>query len=432
LNELEGELITIEAINVHSSSKYFRPLVDRKGAVMGTPFLQTLELKVGARVMLTYNVDVSDCLTNGARGLLCGVERTEEGNITKLLIKFDERCQGARQRRLRHSWKYKNCTVVEKVLFTYTLSKKGSRGSNTAKIYQFPIVVCFSATAHKFQGQTIVKPNKAAMDLRTVFQAAMAYVMLSRVQHISQLFILECVPEHKLYACPKALEELERLNSISKNENPSNWEKDSRNKLKISFLNCQSLLYKIADIKEDIYLLKSNVLCLSETWLRSDNVKDEMKIDQYSLILNSVDRGRGLATYFKEGVQHEQNIKSKYLQLSKFSSEYIDIISVYRSKEGNITQLIDHLRLLLDTEKITIIGGDFNICLVQNKANELSTFLSCLGFKQLVNEATHIKGGHIDHVYIKGCNSADVELYSPYYTAMDHDALCISIEMESQ
>ena len=38
--------------------------------------------------MLTYNVDVSDCLTNGARGLLCGVERTEDGNIKKLLIKF--------------------------------------------------------------------------------------------------------------------------------------------------------------------------------------------------------------------------------------------------------------------------------------------------------------------------------------------------------
>ena len=77
LNELEGELITIEAINVHSSSKYFRPLVDKKGAVMGTPFLQTLELKVGARVMLTYNVDVSDCLTNGARGTLIGFEKNE-------------------------------------------------------------------------------------------------------------------------------------------------------------------------------------------------------------------------------------------------------------------------------------------------------------------------------------------------------------------
>ena len=126
------------------------------------------------------------------RGLLSGVEKNESGSVTKLFIKFDEECQGARQRRQKRLYRYKGCTVIERVLFTYTLSKKSSRGSNTAKIYQYPIVVCFSATAHKFQGQTILKPNRAVLDLRTVFQAAMAYVMLSRIQHISQLFILEC------------------------------------------------------------------------------------------------------------------------------------------------------------------------------------------------------------------------------------------------
>ena len=270
------------------------------------------------------------------------------------------------------------------------------------------------------------------MDLRTVFQAAMAYVMLSRIQHISQLFILECVPEHKLYACPKALEELQRLNSISKNSNPSNWEKDSKSRLKISYLNCQSLLDKIIDIKEDIYLLKSDILCLSETWLRSDVIKTEMEILNYSLILNSVDHGKGLATYFKAGIHHEQSIKYQNIQLSKFSSKYCDIISVYRSKDGNPKQLIEHLKALVDREKITIIGGDFNICLAKNKTNVVSKCLASLGFQQLVNEATHIKGGHIDHVYIRGCDSVTVELYSPYYTAMDHDALCIAMELEYQ
>ena len=45
-----------------------------------------------------------------------------------------------------------------------------------------------------------------------------------------------------------------------------------------------------------------------------------------------------------------------------------------------------------------------------------------------MNEATHINGGHIDHVYLKTEESmnASVELYSPYYTAKDHDALCVS------
>ena len=101
-----------------------------------------------------------------------------------MIIKFDEEFQGANQRKHRQARRYKDCTIIERVMFRYTLSKKSSRGSNTAKVYQFPLVVCFAATSHKFQGQTIVKPNKVVIDLRTVFQAAMAYVMLSRIQHL--------------------------------------------------------------------------------------------------------------------------------------------------------------------------------------------------------------------------------------------------------
>ena len=184
LNELKSELISIEAINLHPTTKNSKPNIDKKGTIMGTPFLKTLEVKIGSRVMLTYNIDVSDCLTNGARGELVGIENDNNGVINKLFVKFDEECQGYQQRKSKSllSWKYPGCTVIEKFMFTYTLSKRSTRGSNTAKVYQFPIVVCFAATAHKFQGQTIIKPNKVAIDLRTIFQPAMAYVMLSRVQ----------------------------------------------------------------------------------------------------------------------------------------------------------------------------------------------------------------------------------------------------------
>jgi hypothetical protein len=38
-------------------------------------------------------------------------------------------------------------------------------------------------------------------------------------------------------------------------------------------------------------------------------------------------------------------------------------------------------------------------------------------------EASHLAGGHIDHVYTNCQEDADVALYSPYYCAKDHDAL---------
>ena len=50
-----------------------------------------------------------------------------------------------------------------------------------------------------------------------------------------------------------------------------------------------------------------------------------------------------------------------------------------------------------------------------------------MGFKQLVQVSTHIEGHHIDHVYVLDFQ-AHVELYSPYYTAKDHDGLLITIK----
>ena len=50
-----------------------------------------------------------------------------------------------------------------------------------------------------------------------------------------------------------------------------------------------------------------------------------------------------------------------------------------------------------------------------------------MGFKQLVQVSTHIEGRHIDHVYVLDLQ-AHVELYSPYYTAKDHDGLLITIK----
>ena len=69
------------------------------------------------------------------------------------------------------------------------------------------------------------------------------------------------------------------------------------------------------------------------------------------------------------------------------------------------------------------------MCFIENRKCRTTRYLIELGFKQLVNEATHIGGGHIDQVYLKTENiSADIQMYSPYYTAKDHDAVCISLQ----
>ena len=44
--------------------------------------------------------------------------------------------------------------------------------------------------------------------------------MLSRVQALSQLLIIDSLPDDKFYALHQALEELKRLNKVSVNRNP--------------------------------------------------------------------------------------------------------------------------------------------------------------------------------------------------------------------
>ena len=53
----------------------------------------------------------------------------------------------------------------------------------------------------------------------------------------------------------------------------------------------------------------------------------------------------------------------------------------------------------------------------------------------LDNQATRIHGGWIDHVYVrKGDTYKDVnvDLYSPYYTALDHDGLLVTMEKKRE
>ena len=117
------------------------------------------------------------------------------------------------------------------------------------------------------------------------------------------------------------------------------------------------------------------------------------------------------------------------MQITKFTSPDLDIISVYRSRNGHSVELLNHLLSMLTEGKPSLITGDFNICYLINRNNRMSQGLVKNAFKQLVSEATHIRGGHIDHAYWRDHHNAwlepVVDRYSPYYS--DHDGICTTI-----
>ena len=96
--------------------------------------------------------------------------------------------------------------------------------------------------------------------------------------------------------------------------------------------------------------------------------------------------------------------------------------------------MAEDLRQMIQEGYPTIICGDLNMCFLTNRNNEVTRLLEGLGFKQLVTEASHLQGGHIDHVYsnLQYCSrlKAHIQMHSPYYTSHDHDAFLITITRE--
>jgi hypothetical protein len=337
---------------------------------------------------------------------------------------------------------YPNCTPIRKQAHKYTTSKS-SRGvkSNVATVFQFPLILSFASTTHKIQGQTIVAPRKAAVDLRSVFGPNQAYVMLGRVQEKEQLFIIGSMPNNKITTDQEAKKQLEILKQKSLNKNPPVWEKLYGQISKVIYLNICSLLDKIEDVKADPILPYGDIIVLGETWLdperdlfpalcqTNNNIvpNPSLHLDGYKLHLNSSGRGKGLAVYFKENkFATTQDIKREHLQITILESQDLCVVSLYRSDADRT--LAAELKTIIPATGTCLVIGDFNLCTARSPKHEVFQTLRSMGFELLVTEATHFAGGHIDQAWLRNTTlKTTMQVYSPYYTCKDHDALLLSL-----
>ena len=86
----------------------------------------------------------------------------------------------------------------------------------------------------------------------------------------------------------------------------------------------------INDLKRDTTLMKSSIIALSETWLAPS---DTVNLDGFKTHLNSTGSGKGLALFIKDDAFKPMiDISDEKMQLTKVSSNILDIIAVYRSE----------------------------------------------------------------------------------------------------
>ena len=104
----------------------------------------------------------------------------------------------------------------------------------------------------------------------------------------------------------------------------------------------------------------ADVLCFSETWLNGDIQNQSLQIEGFTLQLNSVGKGKGIATYYKTDTFSHKNpqwkhIKNELMQMTVLNTQNLNIINIYKSKNDNT--LNEVLTTVIDSQIHTNISG---------------------------------------------------------------------------
>ena len=110
--------------------------------------------------------------------------------------------------------------------------------------------------------------------------------------------------------------------------------------------------------QREISDLKAKVIKL-ETWLQENCDTTQYDLHGYDLNVNSVGRGKGIATYSRNEFISETNISRTDIQITKVKSNKFTVINTYRS-EG-CDELETLLSSLITDPENTIVCGDMNI-----------------------------------------------------------------------
>ncbi|XP_041805675.1 ATP-dependent DNA helicase PIF1 [Chelmon rostratus] len=132
-----------------------------------SPVSRLIQLKVGAQVMLTKNLDVARGLVNGARGVVVAFESGKHGLPRVRFL----------------------CGVTETLKPERWVFKSG--GGIHLSRQQLPLKLAWAISIHKSQGMTL---DCVEISLARVFESGQAYVALSRARSLEGLRVMDFDP----------------------------------------------------------------------------------------------------------------------------------------------------------------------------------------------------------------------------------------------
>ena len=395
-----------------------------------------LNIKVGARVMLTTNVDVSDGLTNGSMGIVQYIALDERGSSIKaVLVKFDGENVGTNAKKSSEFRQmFSSAVPIYKGQATFTVhGRKSCHASRT----QFPLTLAWAVTIHKCQGLTL---DEVAVDMspsKGRFSAGQAYVAFSRVRELNKLHIINYT-RSQIRVSPNAEAEMVRLRENSITCDQSLLMNNPNADIIIAHLNISGVMHTLSDIVTDERLKCAHVLSLNETHLcDNDRLDSEMLGLGDDFIVYRADRNRnggGVALVIKASLQPTQINLSTQLEIIAIRITYpcpTVFVTVYRPPTLPVNTFVHSLCCVISSLKCDniCIVGDFNEDILLSDNKRCCIELKKLGLRQHVTRPTRDSGTLIDHLYATANVAVQTDVLDCYYS--DHDFVFAEIQFDN-
>ncbi len=384
--------------------------------------IDTLQIAIGARVMLTRNIDVQDGLVNGTFGNVAKITAQTRGGVpvVQLIGLHLDNVTAGQKHRNKAPDGDDNIVYIERS--EEPLKKKGTVRR------QFPMKLAFACTIHKVQGMTT---DCAVVSLKRIFESGMSYVALSRTTTLSGLHITD-FDENKIFCDPEISASLENMPKADfYNIQPIlHIVQDSKmsSALKIIHHNTEGLECHMDDLKCHHELLLADVFCLTETHLSGSAVPAFLQLDGYTMykrnrhvsytnyIHLANKNGGGVAIYVKNSfkvspVMYIQNVTDlEYLVLKIKAPKQALLAVIYRPPSYNLADFLANLNALLTSLEImdfkpVIVCGDFNEDQLSHCNKPILNLFEDKGYTQLISTGTTENNTLLDPVFISGSQS---------------------------
>ncbi|OCT76291.1 hypothetical protein XELAEV_18031490mg [Xenopus laevis] len=381
----------------------------------------TLQIAVGAKVMITRNIDVEDGLVNGTFGKVEKIITKTQNNVPSVAmigLQLDNINAGKKYRKKDSNTKTNNTVYIERA--EEPLKRKGIIRR------QFPLKLAFACTCHKVQGMTT---TSAVVSLKHIFEPGMAYVALSRTTSLQGLHIID-FDEKKIFSDPEITESLNNMARVDLSNTQPLLQivkaSNIQSSLTIIHHNTEGLQNHIEDIKNHHELLLADVLCLTETQLHGSVAPDNLNINGYTLFTRnrhvsytnlsylSNRNGGGVALYVRNSLeahpmQYIQNVTDlEYYVLKVKAPQKVLIACIYRPPDYKLTEFLPNLKGLLTSLDIIgyrpiVVCGDFNEDQLSSAKKPILEVFNEKGYAQVINSATTEKNSLLDLLFLSSC-----------------------------